>query len=52
MSAGQDPNSLMLITLAIMATVVIFWRTVIKLVAIGTLALVVLGFLEVLQALH
>jgi hypothetical protein len=52
MFAAQDPRSLMLITLVIVTTAVVFWRMVIKLLIIGTVMLVLLGFLELLQGLH
>jgi hypothetical protein len=52
MSATQDSSSLMLITLVIVAVGVLFWRTVIKLMIIGVIVLVVLGFLELLRSLH
>jgi hypothetical protein len=42
----------MLITLAIAVAVVFFWRTVIKLAAIGTVVVVVMGFLEFLRSMH
>jgi hypothetical protein len=52
MFAAQDPSSPMLITLVIVAAVMVFWRTVIKLVVIGVVVLAVLGFLELLRGLH
>lgn len=52
MFAAQDPASLMLITLVIVAAVVVYWRTVIKLVTVGVVMLIVLGFLDLLRGLH
>ena len=49
---AQDPASLMLIILAVITGVVVFWRTVIKLATIGLLLLVVLGFMDLLRGLH
>jgi hypothetical protein len=49
---AQDPNSLMLITLLVSAGAAIFWRAVIKLLAIGAILVVVLGFFELLGKLH
>jgi hypothetical protein len=48
----QDPGTLMLITLLVVGGVVVFWRTVIKLMAIALLVLVVSGVLELLRSLH
>jgi hypothetical protein len=42
----------MLIALLVSAGVAIFWRTAIKLVAIGVILIVVLGFSELLGNLH
>jgi hypothetical protein len=42
----------MLITLVIVAAVVVYWRTVIKLVTVGVVMLIVLGFLDLLRGLH
>lgn len=52
MFAAQDPSSVMLITLVIAAAMVFFWRTMIKLVTAGVVALVLLGLLEVLRSMH
>ena len=52
MFAGQDPGSLILVTLVAVAAAVAFWRTVIKLLVISIVVLVVFGFLEILQVLH
>lgn len=46
MFAAQDPGSLMLIILAIVAMAVAFWRTTIKLLIIGVIVLVSLGLLS------
>lgn len=46
MFVAHDPSSLTLITLIIAAVAVFFWRAVIKLAAIGTVVVVVLGFFE------
>ncbi len=48
----QDPDSIRLIFLLIATGVVVFWRTVLKLVAIAVVLLAVLGTLAVLQVLH
>ena len=50
--ASQDPSSLILVALMVIATVVIFWRTMIKLLAIAVILLVVMGFSELLHGLH
>lgn len=47
----QDPGFLMLI-IAIGATGVIFWRTVVKLAVMGLIFLIVLGISDLLQSLH
>jgi hypothetical protein len=52
MFAAQDPSSVMLIILVIAAAIVFYWRTVIKLITVGTLALVLLGLLELLRSMH
>jgi len=52
MLRSQDPGSLMLIVLACAATAVVFWRTMVKLIAICALALLILGFLEIVQNVH
>ncbi len=52
MFAAQDPGGLMWIILIIVATVAAFWRTVIKLVITGVVALAVLGFIYALQGFH
>jgi hypothetical protein len=52
MLAGHDPNSLTLITLIITTLGVFFWRTAVKLIAIGTVLVVVLGFFEFLSNIH
>jgi hypothetical protein len=52
MFAGHDPNSITLITLIITTLGVFFWRTAIKLVAIGAVLVVVLGFFEFLNNIH
>jgi hypothetical protein len=52
MFAAQDPGAVTFIALVIATAVVFFWRTVIKLIAIGIVVLVALGFLELLQGLH
>jgi hypothetical protein len=48
----QDPGSLVPMALVIIVGVVIFWRTVIKVVAICLILLVVLGFSQLLQSAH
>jgi hypothetical protein len=48
----QEPGSLILIILIIAATAVIFWRTVLKLVTIGLILLIMLGFVELLRDIH
>jgi hypothetical protein len=50
--SAHNADSLMPITLLVIIGVTIFWRTVIKLVAIGVILLVVLGFSELLRYLH
>ena len=52
MFAAQDPSSVMVITLVIAVAALFFWRTMIKLAAIGTIMLVVLGFIDLLRGLH
>lgn len=52
MPAAQDPNFVMLIILIIGVAMVFFWRTAIKLVAVGTAFLIMLGFLDLLRSLH
>jgi hypothetical protein len=52
MSSAQDPGSLVWIIFVIGAVVVVFWRTVIKLVLICVVALIVLGFADALRGLH
>jgi hypothetical protein len=52
MSPAQDPGSLIWMTCIIGAVVVVFWRTVIKLVLIGIVALAVLGLADAWQGLH
>jgi hypothetical protein len=52
MFAGQDPGSLLLVTLVAVAATVVFWRTATKLLVISILVLIVFGFLEILQGLH
>jgi hypothetical protein len=47
----QDPGFVMLMIL-IITLAVIFWRLVIKLLAIGVILLVVLGLYELLRILH
>jgi hypothetical protein len=49
---AQDPGSLMWIILIMGAVIVVFWRTVIKLVLIAVVALAVLGFADALRGLH
>lgn len=44
MSAAMDPGSVMLISLVIAVAAVFFWRTVIKLMLVGAVLLIVLGF--------
>lgn len=48
----HNTDSVMLITLLVSVTAAVFWRTVIKLVAIGIILLAVLGFCELLRNLH
>lgn len=48
----QDPNSLIPIALVIITAALVFWRTVIKLLAIGVILLVVLGVSELLHGPH
>lgn len=52
MAPAQDPGSLVLIVLVIVAASVAFWRTVIKIIVVGVMVLVVLGFLELLRIMH
>ena len=52
MFAAQDPSSVMVITLVIAVAALFFWRTMIKLAAIGTIMLVVLGFIDLLRGLQ
>jgi len=52
MLAAQEPGGLMWVILIIVAMVVVFWRTVIKLFVIAVVALVVLGFADALYGLH
>jgi hypothetical protein len=52
MFAAQDPSSVILVILVVAAAAVLYWRTVIKLLTIGTVMLVVLGLLDLLQSLH
>lgn len=48
----QDPSSLSLVALVVITGAVVFWRTMIKVAAIGLMLLVVLGAFELLQNLH
>ena len=52
MFTTQDPGSLMLITLIAVTGVMVFWRTLIKLMIIGLVLLAVLGLSDLLQGLH
>ena len=52
MLRSQDPGSLVLIVFACAAISVVFWRTIVKLIAICALALLILGFLEIAQNVH
>jgi hypothetical protein len=52
MFAAQDPSSVILVTLVVAAAAVLYWRTVIKLLTIGTVMLVMLGLLDLLRSLH
>jgi hypothetical protein len=47
-----NTDSLMLITLLITVAATVFWRTVIKLVAVSVILLAVLGFSELLRNVH
>ena len=49
---AQDPSSLIPIALVLITTALIFWRTVVKLLAIGIILLVVLGVADLLHGLH
>lgn len=49
---AQDPASLILIIVAVITGLVVFWRTVIKFVTIAILLLIVLGFIDLLRGLH
>jgi hypothetical protein len=48
----QDFSSLIPAVLMVITVMVIFWRAVIKLLAIVVILLVVLGFSELLHGLH
>jgi hypothetical protein len=48
----QDLSSLVPIVLVAITGMVIFWRTMIKVVVIGLILLMVLGFSYLLQNLH
>jgi hypothetical protein len=48
----QDPSSLVPIALVVITAAFVFWRTVIKLLAIGIMLLVVLGVSDLLHGPH
>lgn len=48
----QDPSSFVPITLMIVVGTLIFWRTMIKVVAISVILLAILGLSDLLQNLH
>jgi hypothetical protein len=48
----QDPTSLVPIALVVIIAALVFWRTVIKLLAISVILLIVLGVSELLHSLH
>lgn len=50
--SAQDPSSLIPIALVLITAALIFWRTVVKLLAIGIILLVVLGVASLLHGLH
>jgi hypothetical protein len=52
MFAARDPSSVILVILVIASAAVLYWRTMIKLLAIGAVMLVVLGLVDLLRALH
>jgi hypothetical protein len=52
MIAIHDPGVSMFVILATVALVVVFWRTVIKLVLIAVVVLVISGLLDALRVLH
>ena len=52
MFTPRDPGSLMTIIVVMVAVTMILWRTVIKLTAIGFVALAVYGLLTLFQGLH
>lgn len=49
---SQDPSSLVPMALIVITGLVVFWRTAIKLLAIGVILLVVLGLSDLLHTLH
>jgi hypothetical protein len=48
----RDPGSLISIILVVLTTVMISWRTVIKFVIIGVVALAMFGLLDLMQGLR
>jgi hypothetical protein len=51
-ASAQDPGSLVPVALVVITGAVIFWRILIKAVAIGLILLAVLGLVELLQSFH
>ena len=49
---AHDPSSLIPIALVLITAALVFWRTVVKLLAIGIILLVVLGLADLLHSLH
>ena len=49
---AQDPSSLVPIALVVITAALVFWRTLIKLLAIGVILLIVLGLSELLHGPH
>jgi len=48
----QDPSSFIPIAVIIIIGAVVFWRTVIKVIAIGFILLAIIGLSELLHNLH
>ena len=48
----QDPSSLVPVALVVITAALVFWRTVIKLLAIGLILMVILGVSELLHSPH